>query len=936
MNNPLKLIALFFVLTITLHAQTGRITGNVLDKKNGELLTGVTVKLEGTTTGAITDLDGKYVIKDLAPGSYTLVISYISYKTVVIKDVQVTADKTTTIDATMDDDVTEIGEVVVIDSKVTNTETSVIMEMKQSNNIVSATSAAQISKSQDRDAADVVKRIPGVTVIENRFIMVRGLTDRYNSVWLNDAGAPSAETDRKSFSFDIIPSGLIDRILIYKTPSPELPGDFAGGMVKLYTKAMPEKNSFVVNVQGSYRANTTGKDFYSTDGSKTDKFGYDNGFRALPAGTPDTVSKYNPNINSITKAFKNTWGIHDTKAAPDMRANIVFTRLLKREKFRLGNTTALNYSNIRTVYNIRRQDWDSVSQQVDYADVQSTNTVRSSAIENISFMTKNHKLEFRNLFNQTGKSQTTIRNSNFLDGPNERSYLMSYEDKTTLSSQLSGSHKTNNSKTQYDWTLGYAYNRKRIPDLRRIKYTKSRLAPDSMYKAPVANVVDPVNGGGRFFSTLKEQVYSFSHNLKHTFSIKKYSFDINLGNYVEYKSRTFAARVLGYTIKPGFTAFNLTRQDVGSIFSDANVGTKDGFKLDEITSPSDKYWAQNKLLASYISGSFPIGKSIKINGGVRYEYNVQSLQSHVNLDSISPSITTKFFLPSVNASFNFTEKSLLRVAYGKTLNRPEFREWSPFYFYDFDLFAGTYGSLFPTVLNPSGAPLKVAEIQNYDLRYEFYPSAGEYVQVGLFYKDFKNPIQQVILNSGGSDSRAFTFVNADKAYAEGIEIDTRKNLGFIDNVFKSNFFKNFNMIANLSLIKSQVTISKVINQSTTSPLQGQSPYVINAGIYYQNDSTGTQISLLYNVFGSRVYLLGTLDYANIGEVSRNTLDLTVTQRINKYFSVTASAQNILNPKVLFVQDTDRNNKFEPKKGNDKEMISYRMGAYYSLGITFRF
>jgi outer membrane receptor protein involved in Fe transport len=273
----------------------------------------------------------------------------------------------------------------------------------------------------------------------------------------------------------------------------------------------------------------------------------------------------------------------------------------------------------------------------------------------------------------------------------------------------------------------------------------------------------------------------------------------------------------------------------------------------------------------------------------------------------------------------------VRGAFSKTLNRPEFREWSPFYFYDFDFNAGTYGSLFPTVLVPTGTVLNVCTITNYDVRYEFYPAPGEFIQFGAFYKKFINPIQQVILVSGGGDSRAFTFVNADNALVQGVELDMRKKLDFVDKWAHMKFFKDFSVVLNGSLMQSNMNISKVINQSSKTQLQGQSPYLFNTGFYYQNDSTGTQLSLLYNTFGNRIYLIGTGDYGDIGEMARHSLDVTFSQKIYKGISVNIGIQNILNTPYRLYQDTNRDHKFKTD-GSDKEMMSYRLGAYYTFGV----
>jgi TonB-dependent receptor len=933
----LKLVITLVVVLFTkvVFSQNSSIKGKIIDKQTGEALPGAIVKIDGTTIGSFSDFDGNYEIKNLAPGDYDLIFSFISYKTLIVKKVKLEVVKSTTINVSLEPNLNEIAGVEVVEAKVTNTESAVVFEMKKSNNIVSGTSAAQIAKSQDRDAAEVVKRIPGVTIIENRFIMVRGLSDRYNSVWMNDAGAPSSETDKKAFSFDILPAGLIDRVLIYKTPSSELPGDFAGGMVKIYTKSVPEKEELIFNYQLSYRDGSTFKDFNYNDGIKKNVLGYSNYYDLNTAALHPYISKNDVDNSSETKSFKNTWAVNTTKSNPDERFNITYGVPIKFKKFKLGSVSNINYSNVNSTYNIHRQDWDSIAEVYNYSDVQSINSVKAGFLENLSFVSARHRIDFRSMFNQMGSQQVVVRNSLLTTAPNLRAYQEGYEKKRNALIQLSGKHSTKKGETEYTWTGGYSMTKKDTPDLRKIRYTKQQMDPDSLYYASVPNgSVDP-SIGGRFFSGMNEKVYSFSHNFKQKIKIKNYNFDFNVGNYIEYKNRSFAARVLGYTIGNNLLSFNLKHLPIDQIFADANVGVPGGFRIDESTSASDKYSGQNKLIASYLTLNMPIGKHFNIVGGARYEYNVMSLQGHISTDSISPSVTTRFLLPSLNISYNIKpDTSIVRFACGKTLNRPEFREWSPFYFYDFDLSAGTYGSLFPNVLFPQGTILKVAEVFNYDLRYEYYPTRSDFIQIGLFYKQFINPIQQVVL-SGGSDSRAYTFINAESAYSRGIELDGRKNLGFIDKKFNfKHAFSDFNIVANASFIQSEMTMPDKVDAQRNSPLQGQSPYVVNGGIYYQNDSSFTQMSLLYNVFGSRIASLGTTATPNIGEISRNTLDFNISQKITKYFWLSFSIQDIFNQPIVLVQDTNRDGKFK-NDGTDKEMLSYKKGRYFSFGIKFK-
>jgi hypothetical protein len=255
-----KYIILLLTLTATLVAghtakAGGTLTGRVTDEKQQPVIGAIAILDSNTTLAAQTDYDGNYKIENIPAGIHSLVIKYIAYTTVRVEIAIAEGEKT--YNTSLQPESKNMKEVTIKDTRKKATESAVVMEIKKANSIVSGVSSAQIQKSQDRSAADVVKRIPGVTITDGRFINVRGLSERYNNVFLNDAGAPSSEADRRAFSFDAIPSGMIERILIYKTPSAELPGDFAGGMVKIYTQAMPDKNSVSLSYTTSFRQNST-------------------------------------------------------------------------------------------------------------------------------------------------------------------------------------------------------------------------------------------------------------------------------------------------------------------------------------------------------------------------------------------------------------------------------------------------------------------------------------------------------------------------------------------------------------------------------------------------------------------------------------------------------------------------------------------------------
>jgi TonB-dependent receptor len=950
-----RYLSAILITLCSISAYAGSIKGTVTDSKNGTPLSGVVVALAGTGKGTVTDFDGKYEIVEVANGSYEITFTYATYITYK-QNITVGANESLALDMKLMPESTELKTQVIKSGRITNTEVSVISEIKASSNVVSGTSAAQISKTMDRNAADVVKRIPGVTIQDDKFIVVRGLPDRYNTVWLNDASTPSSEADKKAFSFDIIPAGLIDRVLVFKTPSPELPGDFAGGMVKIYTTSIADKNQFSINLQASSREFSTGSTFYHQNTGKTDWLGYDDGKRNIPSLVPDYITTKDPNykadISNWSKSFGNDWIVNQKKATPDLRFNLASSNVFKIRNLKIGNTLGVAYANTNTVNTINRMDWDDVDHKsYAFVDTRSTNAVNTGVMDNIGVSWGNNKIEFKNLYNQTGVSQMTLRRDDSdkytpANTPSQ-SYLYQYDSKATYSTQLTGTHKNDKDTRKYTWALGYNDLFRNMPDRRIITYNLNTNDPDHLFYSTSLNGTPNILNGGRFYSSLYEHTYSFSQQYTQKVNVKDVNVELNAGSYLEYKQRSFNIREFAYnfrqTVRPDNSYLN--NFPVDQIFADSNIdGGVKRFKINEVTHDFDHYDASNRLYAGFVSAKIPIG-DLTISGGVRYENNTQALNAIVNLDTIAPSIVTKFLLPSVNLSYNFSEKSLIRAAYGKTVNRPEFREWAPIVYYDFDDLLTVKGSLYPSTANEKGNALKVAEINNFDMRYELYPHAGEMIQLGGFYKTFTDPIQRVLVpGSVSGDSKTVSYINANSGYCYGVEFDVRKNLAKIDELAGTDIFKDLTLVGNVSFVKSQITIDTakatggLVGGIPKSSMVGQAPYIINAGLFYQDEKSAIQASLLYNISGPRIYALGTSEPGgqSIGEMPFRSLDFTASKTIKKHIQITAGIQNLLNGHVLFMKDMNYDGKFTSKDGTDRDFRSYYPGRYYSIGVKIKF
>ncbi|MDQ3394712.1 MAG: TonB-dependent receptor, partial [Bacteroidota bacterium] len=349
----------FFVVihlsSTILLAQNGAISGRVADAITKEDIIGANVIIEGTALGASTDLNGNYTIDNIPPGHYNLVISYISYISKKIQGVEVKPGQTSKINLIIEEATTELADIVVTGVRETNTDFALLKSIRESRQVVSGISAEQISKSQDSDAADVVKRIPGVTVIGDRFIVIRGLSERYNAVMLHNAYAPSMEADVRSFAFDIIPSSQLDQMLVYKSPSAELPGDFAGGVVKVFTKSIPSESSLIFSYSTAFRQGTSFNTFRSPERGNMHWTGFNDGRYDLPNNFPTDIRSISNNPDALAEAGKsleNNWIPEKRNASLDQGFSITNNIRFNLGNVKVGNISALTYGNSKATFNV--------------------------------------------------------------------------------------------------------------------------------------------------------------------------------------------------------------------------------------------------------------------------------------------------------------------------------------------------------------------------------------------------------------------------------------------------------------------------------------------------------------------------------------------------------------------------------------------------------
>lgn len=925
------LSATFFITSTVPVLAQGSINGKVIDEKTGETIIGANVVIQGTTIGSPTDIEGKFQIANVAAGTYTLQISSITYKTHLLPNVVVENGKRVTIDIKLAEDVSELEEVVVSAAKQIDNDFSLLSAIRESKLVVTGISAEMISRAPDRDAAEVVKRVPGVTIMGGRFIVIRGLSERYNVSMLNGAYAPSMEADKRSFAFDIIPSGQIDQLLVFKSPSPELPGDFAGGVVKVSTKGIPEENNITLSYSTGYRSGTTFDDFYNGSRGSKQVFGFDAGYHALPANFPADLRTVNEDqANRSGRQLRNDWVPEKSTAFLDQSVSITGSFKTNIKKIRVGNITTINLSHTRTRFDVTRQDYnnyDFINNKPNpiyqYTDDQNNLNVRLGVLHNWAFqLNDNNTIEFKNLFNQINNSQYIKR-----EGPNfEGNYYGGFGGfsevfRGVYSGQLVGKHKLFNGKTNVNWVANVGSSFRDLPDMRRYRRDIDQVSKAERTYVPVGTAQTYFLG--RFFAEMNEFSYSGSVGIDHTLEITPNFLPVvSAGVFYDKKDRTFTARNLGYATGTSFDN-DLQNLPIDQLFAPKNINGTTGLRFDEQTNKSDSYDASNTLTAYYTGISLPISKKFNLSGGIRVEENIQALNSGLATgETVNQDVDVRRVLPSANFSYNFSPTMLVRATYGQTLNRPEFREIAPFGFYDFEYNWVISG-------NPN---LKTAKINNYDIRWEWYPSKTELINVGVFYKDFTDAIEMKFRPGGGSGGiKNFRFENAQSATNYGIEIDVRKSLLDLTNL---KFVDNLNVLFNAALIKSEVKLGN----EPSRQLMGQSPYVINAGIYY-NDDNALQVSLLYNVVGRRLFAVGgytdsgEVAYEDIYEMPRNVLDFSISKTFKQKFQVKFSIADILNQKLVLLQDGNNDDTFN--SDNDQIIQSGRIGSLYTLGFSYK-
>ncbi len=900
------------LVTCQLQVWAQQLRGVVIDKSTKETLIGALVSVEGCEAKSITDLDGNFTIAGIKKGTYTLCVKYMGYKPLRKENVKADTDTTKTLTLEMEPDEQMLKSVNITAVERKNSNTAMIKELKNSSFVVSNVSAQEIGRTQDTNAGEVIRRVSGVSLIEDKFVMVRGLSQRYNNVWINGGAVPSSEADSRAFSFDMIPSAQIENLTIVKSTAAQYPADYSGGFIIVNTKEIPSENEASVSVGSNWNTSSAFSDFLYAKGSSTDFLGFDNGMR------------------SVNK-MRNDWKVKEKTPLGDLKLSANVNRRWNTDKGLCGLLAAVNYTNEFRTYEDMQNNlfgiYDATKGQSNYLrysmDNQYNNNVRLGAMLNLTMLSKDgkHKLQLKNIFNQLATSRYTWREGMDAQSNMENSAEYYYRSRTTYNGQVTGKHTFTNDVL--DWSAGYAYANRRLPDRRR--YLLNDIEETGIIALHTGNDIS------REWTKLNEHIFSAGVNEKHQLHFGDWKPSLQVGAYGEYRTRQYDTKYFFYQWNPSDNTLpsDFQHSDITALLSDdANIGV-DRLSIIEQMQKRNDYRGHNVLGAGYLSAYIPLGK-VDINGGVRFEHNDMTLFSNTRdyeKSEQSRHYRTDDFFPSVNCTYHLNDLHQIRLSYGRSTNRAEFREVSPSVFYDFDLASDVQGN----------TELENCYIDNMDLRYEWYPSKGEVVSVAAFYKHFNSPIEWTYTVAGGTNL-IYSYKNALSADNYGLELDIRKDLGFMG-------LPHFSWSFNGALIKSKVKFEKGAKEENR-PMQGQSPYLINTGFFYKNERWMLDVALLYNRIGKRIIGVGRSEGSSASddnarvphsyEMPRDVLDLSVAKRWGTHWEVKFNVRDILAEKVYYKQFAEV--KYTDGRHSTVEEVTrcYRPGVNIGLQAIYKF
>ncbi len=898
----------------------GTITGRVIDASTGLPLETVGIQVVGLEgVGASTNAAGFYTIPRIPAGTVTLQFRRIGYEAKTVTGILLGTGKAVTQDVALRLGIITLSNTIVTASSERGSVYEALNNQKTSLNVVSSVTSEQIAKSPDGDAAAATSRASSATIRDGKFVEVRGQGERAVVANYNNVRIPSPEPEKKQVPFDMFPAQLIRSIEVIKTATPEQPGDFSGALVNIQTRDFPAAKTVSYSSSVGFNSSAFSEKVLAAPTSGAEWLAFAKGERRMPqdvraAGNFAGHQYTQAEINQLIGTFRNSWTPFQRGGMPNSSFGISAggnDPFLGRQ---FGYIASLTYSMAQEVRRDESRaliDFNTGNSPANQFDGSTGRTsVLWGGILNLStFVGDKSLITLNNMYNRTSDSEAhrDVGNDENLGVDNilERSTL-SYVERSVRSNQLAGEH-TLSSRSELDWSLTNSAVTRREPDRSDMVYISS-LDAASGQRNPFELFTSSSDGARRTFADLTEGSWNAALNYTHQIGSPEKQNNIKFGGVARYTQRD--AEVFQYslaTLRPLAPADARLRAE--QIFDGRfTEGSESVFTINPL-GQSGSYKASDLLLAGYAMSKYSLHENVQLVGGARVESsNVEVVTT--SLYGFEDPVTRNFIdvLPSASLNFTLSEVQQLRLSASRTLARPEYRELSPILNRDV---LGGQGFVGDTALVRS-------LINNYDLRWEWYPNPGELISVALFAKHYDRPIERVEVPTSGTS--VLSYINAKAAENYGVEIELRKDLG---NVVE--FLSPFTVFGNLTLMKSEIRLGDTGLASATNPnrpLAGQAPYVVNAGLTYSSENGRLSATALYNRVGKRISAAGPSPLPDVYEMPRDVIDVSLRVPVLQMLDAKLDMKNLLD------------SPFEQRQG-EVTRLRYSAGRVFSLGLSWK-
>jgi hypothetical protein len=878
--------------------QTVRVTGTVRDEANAIALPGVPVEVVGTGQVVYTDVDGRYTLQ-LPSGRHQVKVLLEGYQEKLIAvDAGGERNVTMNVGLTM----VRFAQSVTVTAQAIDVPTSSaeaqLIERRQSQVISDNMGSQEMKQNGDGDAAAAMSRVTGLSLVDNQYVFVRGLGERYSNTTLAGSVIPTTEPDKKVVPLDLFPTGLIDSVQVHKSYSPDKSAEFAGGLVQIVPMKLPTRPVVDFNYGVSYFATSTGKSIPLSPLGRRDVWGFDDGARSLPAGIPDskivrqgiftpTVGYSAAQITEYGRLLNNAWTPVNDQGMPGQNWGATFGNRFGN----LGVVASVTHAYKETFVEEDRRFYriagdGDLDEANDYHMQTGVQKAQLGVVGNLSYQfTPSHRVSIENFYTHSGRDEGRFFQGINLDNAREyRNYRLQFIEEGLISNAVGGEHFFQNlSNSRVDWRVNYSRATRDEPDLRETLYERlSTLAGTSETINPFT-YADESQSGFRMFNELDDDTLDVAANWAVMNAAggrpTQYKFGLN---YLE-RSRDFRSRrfhfipITSQKADAGNLLFD-NRLQPEQIFAPDMIGT--AFRFNEETRPTDAYAGDQTTTSGYGMVDIALTARTRIVGGARVEQFDQTVTTQDPFGLFARAIqatnnNTDVF-PGLNVVQAIGNDTNLRFSYSTTVNRPEFRELAEFEFTDVVGNRAVKG-------NPN---LQRALIQNVDGRWEMFSSGRGVVAASVFYKYFDKPIERIVIAAANPIA---TFQNSDYASNFGIELEAGRQI------------KNFFLSTNYTFVDSTITLlpeQRTVQTSLERPLAGQSKNLFNATAEFALGGFSTR--LLFNYFGDRISDVGANDAPDIIEQGRGLLDLVVAQRFGG-LGVRLTLENLTDSDYLFTQ-----------------------------------